>query len=111
MTLESVARTNNNPTAKLSAIGACERAFTSWWAGRARFSIPIARTVTGEVVRERIASNLAPSGREVDLSARWRQRLDMGGELRLGAHLSIEPGHRADAGPDLNLLAGYRLTF
>ena len=80
-------------------------------AGRVRFSIPIARTVTGEVVRESIASNLVPSGREVDLSAQWRQRLDMGGELRLGAHLGIEPGHRADAGPDLNLLAGYRLTF
>ena len=80
-------------------------------AGRARFSIPVARTVTGEVVRERIASSLVPSGREVDLSAQWRQRLDMGGELRLGARLSIEPGHRADTGPDLDLLAGYRLSI
>ena len=56
-------------------------------------------------------SDFARDGRQLDLSAQWRQRLDMGGELRLGAHLGIEPGHRADAGPDLNLLAGYRLTF
>ena len=80
-------------------------------AGRARLSIPVGRTAAGEVVSERAASSLAPSGRQVDLSAQWHQRLDLGGELRIGAYLSLDPGHDAGTDPGLDLLAGYRLVF
>lgn len=80
-------------------------------AGRASVSVPVGRTRDGGVVNERVASSLVPSGRQVDLSAQWRQRLAAGGALRAGAWLGLDPGHRAGDAPVLDLVAGYRRAF
>ena len=79
--------------------------------GQARLSLPVGRGKDGRVLRRPLAADLAPSGRQVDLAARWRTRLSPGGELRLGASWTRHPGHDADAAPELALLAGWRMSF
>ena len=78
--------------------------------GHAELRLPVGRTKSGEVVRDAVALGLEPSGRQVDLELHWRQPLERG-ELRLGAVLSSEPGHRKHEDPDLFLLAGWKVTF
>ena len=78
--------------------------------GRIRLAVPVGRTTTGGIVRERVSADLAPSGRQIDIEARWDRPL-AGGELRLGAVMTRDPGHRAGEGPELTLLSGWRRTF
>ena len=78
--------------------------------GHARFSVPVGRTQAGEVVRRPVAADLAPSGRQIDIAAKWHRPLTIG-DLRLGAVWTHEPGHRATAGPELTLLSGWRYAF
>ena len=78
--------------------------------GRARLSVPSGRTKAGEVVRSAVTLDAEPGGRQVDLALQWLRPLRLG-ELRLGATLSREPGHRKDADPELILLSGWRLDF
>ena len=78
--------------------------------GEAVLSVPVGRTPAGDVLRQRLAADLEPSGRQLDLSARWRQPL-AGGELRLGSVWTRHPGHRADASSEWTLLAGWRAEF
>ena len=79
--------------------------------GRARFSIPVGRTRDRRVLRRSLTANLGPGGRQIDLAARWRKRLDTGGDLRLGAIWTLDPGHDATAAPELTILAGLRHSF
>ena len=78
--------------------------------GRASLDVPVGRTKAGEVVRSRVSAELAPSGRQIDVSAQWHQPLDIG-ELRLGAVVTRQPGHRATEDLELTLLTGWRWTF
>ena len=78
--------------------------------GRASLDVPVGRTKAGEVVRSRVTAELAPSGRQIDVSAQWHRPLDIG-ELRLGAVVTRQPGHRATEGLELTLLTGWRWTF
>ena len=78
--------------------------------GEARLSYPAGRTTGGEVLRSAVAVDVEPSGRQVDLALQWRQPLELG-ELRLGAILSREPGHRDSADNDLIVLSGWRVSF
>lgn len=78
--------------------------------GRAHLSVPSGRTKAGEVVRSAVTLDAEPGGRQVDLALQWLRPLRLG-ELRLGANLSREPGHRKDADPELILLSGWRLGF
>ena len=80
-------------------------------AGRARLSIPVGRTKERRVLRRSLTANLAPDGRQIDIAARWRKRLSAGGELRLGAAWTLDPGHDAAAESELTLLAGLRHGF
>ncbi len=77
---------------------------------RATLVAPVGRTKAGEVMLERWQTDLAPSGRQVDLSAWWTVPA-FSGLLNLGAIYSRHPGHDADATPNLSVLAGYRLAF
>ena len=79
--------------------------------GRARFDLPVGRTREGGVTREVVEVPLSPSGRKVDVSADWRQRLRDGTELRLRSTASFHPGHRAGEEPELSLLAGVLRRF
>ena len=76
--------------------------------GRATLVVPAGRTKGGDVVRRPLGSELSPTGRELNLAARWHRRWTEGGELRVGAVWTREPGHRATADPRLALLAGWR---
>ncbi len=80
-------------------------------AGRARLTVPVGRTKEGGVLRRSLSAGLEPSGRQIDLTAEWHRSLADGGELRLGAGLTRQPGHDAAADPELTLLAGWRYAF
>ena len=79
--------------------------------GRARLDLPTGRTRDGGVTREVVEVPLSPSGRQVDVSADWRQRLRDGTELRLRSTASFQPGHRTGEEPELSLLAGVLRRF
>ncbi|MDE0276667.1 MAG: S8 family serine peptidase [Defluviicoccus sp.] len=78
--------------------------------GYARFAIPVGRTKSGRVVRERVTVGAAPDGRQIDLALHWQHPVPAG-ELRLGATLSRHPGHRSGAGTEAILLSGWRAAF
>ena len=79
--------------------------------GQATLSVPAGRTKEGGVLRRPVSADLSPTGRQIDVAARWHRRWTGGGELRLGAVWTREPGHRSAADPSLALLAGWRRTF
>ena len=79
--------------------------------GRARLSVPVGRTEDGRVLRQSVAAGLEPSGRQLDIAAQWRRPLPVGGELRLRATWTRQPGHAATADTDFSVLAGWRRTF
>ena len=80
-------------------------------AGRARLTVPVGRTQDGRVLRRSLSAGLAPSGRQIDLTAEWHRSLADGGEIRIGAGVTRQPGHDAAAEPELTLLAGWRYAF
>ena len=68
-------------------------------------------------VRRRVRSfttlsrpTLRRAAAKIDVAAHWHQPLDVG-ELRLGAVVTHQTGHRAAEDFDLTLLSGWRLTF
>ena len=78
--------------------------------GQALLALPSGRTRAGEVIRNTLNADVEPGGRQVDLALQWHQPLELG-ELRLGATLSHEPGHRKNADAELILLSGWRHFF
>ncbi len=78
--------------------------------GRAWLSLPAARTRQGAVLHSAAPAGLAPGGRQLDFAGQWSGRL-AGGELRLGAVLSLRPGHRRAADPEWTFLGGWRREF
>ena len=78
--------------------------------GRALLTLPSGRTTAGEVIRNTLAAEVEPGGRQVDLAVQWQQPMELG-QLRLGATLSHEPGHRRNADAELILLSGWRHFF
>ena len=79
--------------------------------GQATLSVPVGRTRQGDVMRSSLQADLSPSGRQLEVSARWARQLAAGGELVAGATWTREPGHDARADPALRLLAGWRARF
>ena len=78
--------------------------------GRASLAVPTGRTKEGAVVRNAVRADLEPSGRQIDIAAHWHEPLAVG-ELRLGALVTVQPGHRASENPEFTVLSGWRLTF
>lgn len=80
--------------------------------GRADYTIPVGRTVEGEVLKSSDSADLEPSGRQIDLTARWHRSLPSGnGDFRLATSLSFHPEHSRAAEPKISVLAGWRLGF
>ena len=80
--------------------------------GRADYTIPVGRTVEGEVLKSSGSADLEPSGRQIDLTARWHHSLPLGnGDFRVATSLSLHPGHSRAAEPKISVLAGWRLGF
>ncbi len=78
--------------------------------GRAALSVPIGRTKDGDILRQAVSADVAPSGRQIDVSAQWYYPL-VNGELRFDAAWMHNPGHNADADPAVRLLAGWQFEF
>ena len=78
--------------------------------GRASLAVPAGRTRQGTVLYSPVPANLAPSGRQMDIAGQWHRPLARG-RLRLGTVLSLRPGHRKAAAPELTFLAGWRWDF
>lgn len=78
--------------------------------GRAALSVPIGRTKDGAVLRQAVSADVAPSGRQIDVSAQWYYPL-VNGELHFDAAWMHNPGHNANADPALRLLAGWQFEF
>lgn len=78
--------------------------------GQALLALPSGRTTAGEVIRSTLTADVEPGGRQVDVALQWQQPLELG-QLRLGATLSHEPGHRRSADAELILLSGWRHLF
>ena len=76
-------------------------------AGRAALAVPSGRTKAGDVVYSAVTADLTPSGRQIDVTAEWHQPLAIG-ELRVGAAVTLQPGHRAAAAPEFLVLGGWR---
>ena len=80
--------------------------------GRAEYTIPVGRTVEGDVLKSSYSVDLEPSGRQIDLAMQWRRALPSGnGDFRLATSLSFHPGHSEAAEPTISVLAGWRLGF
>ena len=79
-------------------------------AGRAALAVPSGRTKAGGVIHSAVTADLAPSGRQIDVTAQWDQPLAIG-ELRVGAVVSHHPGHRASAAPEFLVLGGWRWQY
>ena len=75
--------------------------------GDAVLSVPAGRTLDRAVVRRQLSADLAPAGRQLDLSVRW-ERPFAGGAFRIGAVATRHAGHHAKARPWLTFLAGWR---
>ena len=78
--------------------------------GRAALSVPIGRTKDGAVQRQSVSASVAPSGRQIDVSAQWYYPL-VNGELRFDAAWMHNPGHNANADPAVRLLTGWQFEF
>ena len=80
--------------------------------GHAGMTIPIGRTVDGDVLKSSYSVDLEPSGRQIDLVMQWRRSLPSSNEdFRLATSLSFHPGHSDAAEPTIGVLAGWRRGF
>ena len=78
--------------------------------GAAAFSIPTGRTTEGVVTGASFSSPLAPSGRQLDLTAILETPL-AGGDLSVGVTRSVQPRHQQTAAPEWVFFTGYRATW
>jgi len=78
--------------------------------GRMKMSIPVGRTKSGKVLRDSVAADLVPSGRQIDVGAQWIVPV-YAGAARIGTVVSRHPGHDKSAEPQISLLAGYGMNF
>ncbi len=79
--------------------------------GRVRLALPVGRAWSGEILRRSVSAGLAPSGRQIDFSARWRGADALGGELSLEAVWSRHPGHAVSKKREVGLLAAWRARW
>lgn len=78
--------------------------------GHADLSLPIGRTPEGEVLNQVLSVPLAPSGRQLDLTAKLEFPWLKGG-VSLGATRSHQPRHQVTAAPEWTVFTGYRSTW
>ena len=78
--------------------------------GSLDLSLPTGRTQDGVVTSKNLSAPLAPSGRQLDLTAKlefpW-----LGGDVSLGATRSRQPRHQRTATPEWTVFTGYRSTW
>ena len=75
--------------------------------GRASLLLPQRRTAARQVMQERLAFDLAPSGRTTEWGVQYTRRMG-GGEMALGAALVQEPGHTRGIEPQAQMMLRYQ---
>ncbi len=80
-------------------------------AGSATVDVPVAMHATGEIERRRAQVDLEPSGRQIDIELGYGRPLGSQDHIRFGVIGQLEPGHDADAGPDLAAFVAWRRAF
>ena len=78
--------------------------------GSVTFSLPTGRTQDGVVLHQALSAPLAPSGRQLDLTAKLEVPW-LAGDLSLGATRSSQPRHQLTAAPEWTIFTGYRSTW
>ena len=78
--------------------------------GSVAFSLPTGRTQDGVVLHQALSAPLAPSGRQLDLTAKLEVPW-LAGDLSLGATRSSQPRHQLTAAPEWTIFTGYRSTW
>ena len=78
--------------------------------GSVAFSLPTGRTRDGVVLHQALSAPLAPSGRQLDLTAKLEVPW-LAGDLSLGATRSSQPRHQLAAAPEWTIFTGYRSTW
>ena len=79
--------------------------------GRAVLHVPIGRTRTARVLYEPVQASLAPSGRQLDISAAWLHARARSTQLAVELRYTNEPGHNASAAADCSVLTTWRVSF
>lgn len=79
--------------------------------GRAKMSVPVARTHEGSVTYSNRNVELIPSGRQVDFSIRWDHSLNRNGRLSLESAIIKDPGHIRGAKPEGRIIATWHQRF
>ena len=79
--------------------------------GRARLSVPVARTHEGSVTYSNRNVELIPSGRQVDFSIRWDHSLKRNGHVTLKSAIIKNPGHIRGAKPEGRIIATWYQRF
>lgn len=77
----------------------------------ASFSIPVGRTIDGQVIRETRRASLTPSGRQQDFELGYTFLPNERSALQFNLVHTLDPGHDRDASPDTAFLANYHLAF
>ena len=79
--------------------------------GRAKLSVPVARTQEGSVTYSNRNVELIPSGRQVDFSIRWDHSLSRNEHLSLKSAIIKDPGHIRGAKPEGRIIATWHKRF
>ena len=79
--------------------------------GRAKMSVPVARTHEGSVNYSNRNVELIPSGRQVDFSIRWDHSLNRNGRFSLESAIIKDPGHIRGAKPEGRIIASWYQRF
>lgn len=80
--------------------------------GSAELAVPVGRTETGGVLKERGRVDLSPAGREIAFEAVYDFGLDDAAQsLTSGTFLRLNPDHDPDANPDIGIGLTYKINF
>lgn len=77
----------------------------------AELNIPVARTVSGDVLRESREASLSPSGRQMDIELGYAFKPSERSQLQFNLLHTLEPEHDADASSDSAAMVNYLVAW
>ncbi|MGQ7262624.1 S8 family peptidase [Vreelandella sp. V005] len=77
----------------------------------AELNVPIARTLSGEVLRESREVSLSPSGRQMDIELGYAFKPSERSQLQFNLLHTLEPDHDADASSDSAAMVNYLVAW
>ena len=74
-------------------------------------TLPVGRTLSGDVLQETQRVNLIPKGRQIDIQLAYSLKTRNQSEITSFAGLSLEPGHNGSASPEASVGFKWGLKF